>query len=335
MDSPQVRYVTTKDEYRIAYTVDGFGPPLVLMPHAGFGLYARRLQGRRNQIARLAERYRVVCYDMRGMGLSTRGLPSNFSWRETVRDLEAVAFEVSDEPLVLWARFAAVSVAIAYAAAHPERVAGLVLEIPGPAGIPNRGRNWEAFMGLAEQPDWDFFLELTARSAMPLEDGLVAKQMLKDTATQADYVAELRSHESPSVEPMLPEVRAPTLILTYADGAYVFPSLDASQELAASISGSKLVIFESFPGAIRSAVDEFFATLHPANPTNAFAPTSLSLREVEVLRLIAEGRSNAQIGEALVISPHTVGRHAANIFAKTGTANRAEAAAFAARHGLL
>jgi DNA-binding NarL/FixJ family response regulator len=60
----------------------------------------------------------------------------------------------------------------------------------------------------------------------------------------------------------------------------------------------------------------------------------LSEREVEVLRLVAAGRSNTEIAAALVISYNTVARHVANIFAKTGAANRTEAAAYAHRHGL-
>jgi DNA-binding NarL/FixJ family response regulator len=60
----------------------------------------------------------------------------------------------------------------------------------------------------------------------------------------------------------------------------------------------------------------------------------LSRREVEVLRLIAAGRTNHQISDELFISVHTVGRHVSNIFAKTGVANRAEAATYGHRHGL-
>lgn len=63
-------------------------------------------------------------------------------------------------------------------------------------------------------------------------------------------------------------------------------------------------------------------------------PSGLSAREVQVLRLIAAGRTNAEIAEELVISPHTVSRHVSNIFAKTGAANRAEAAAFAVERQL-
>jgi DNA-binding NarL/FixJ family response regulator len=53
-----------------------------------------------------------------------------------------------------------------------------------------------------------------------------------------------------------------------------------------------------------------------------------------VLRLIAAGHSNRAIAEALFISPNTVLHHVSNIFTKTGVANRAEAAAYATRHGL-
>jgi DNA-binding CsgD family transcriptional regulator len=63
-------------------------------------------------------------------------------------------------------------------------------------------------------------------------------------------------------------------------------------------------------------------------------PAGLTVREVEVLRLIAAGHSNRAIAEALFISPNTVLHHVSNIFTKTGVANRAEAAAYATRHGL-
>jgi DNA-binding NarL/FixJ family response regulator len=71
-----------------------------------------------------------------------------------------------------------------------------------------------------------------------------------------------------------------------------------------------------------------------AAPAAPAWPAGLTGREVEVLRLIAAGHSNRAIAEALFISPNTVLRHVSNIFTKTGVANRAEAAAYATRHGL-
>lgn len=60
----------------------------------------------------------------------------------------------------------------------------------------------------------------------------------------------------------------------------------------------------------------------------------LSERELEVVRLIAEGLDNAQIAERLVISPATAKNHVASILAKTGAQGRLEAAVYALRHGL-
>jgi DNA-binding CsgD family transcriptional regulator len=67
------------------------------------------------------------------------------------------------------------------------------------------------------------------------------------------------------------------------------------------------------------------------------APTAegLSRREREVLSLVAQGRTNAEIAAALVLSEHTVHRHVANILAKLGTSSRAAAVARAAERGLL
>ena len=65
-------------------------------------------------------------------------------------------------------------------------------------------------------------------------------------------------------------------------------------------------------------------------------PDGLTEREVDVLRLIASGKTNnPEIGDELFISARTVANHTANIFNKIGTANRAEAATYASRKGLV
>ncbi|NQW16991.1 MAG: AAA family ATPase [Chloroflexi bacterium] len=68
-------------------------------------------------------------------------------------------------------------------------------------------------------------------------------------------------------------------------------------------------------------------------PTGAY-PDGLTEREVEVLRLLTAGRTNAQIADDLVITSNTAAKHVANILAKTDSANRTEAAAYANRQGL-
>lgn len=64
------------------------------------------------------------------------------------------------------------------------------------------------------------------------------------------------------------------------------------------------------------------------------SPDGLTSREIEVLRLVARGFTNAEIAARLFISPLTAARHVHNLLDKTGMANRAEAVAYATRHGL-
>jgi DNA-binding NarL/FixJ family response regulator len=65
------------------------------------------------------------------------------------------------------------------------------------------------------------------------------------------------------------------------------------------------------------------------------AAGGLTAREVQVLRLVAAGKSNRAIAAELAISDHTVARHVQNIFAKLDVSSRSAATAFAFEHGLL
>jgi ATP/maltotriose-dependent transcriptional regulator MalT len=64
-------------------------------------------------------------------------------------------------------------------------------------------------------------------------------------------------------------------------------------------------------------------------------PAGLSEREVEVLHLIARGRSKQQIGQALSVAQSTAGNHIQHIYAKLGVSTRAAATLFAMQHDLL
>ena len=73
----------------------------------------------------------------------------------------------------------------------------------------------------------------------------------------------------------------------------------------------------------------------PGLPTHTVLPAHLTQREVEVLKLVSQGKSNRQIAQALCLTEKTVTNHLTHIFNKTGCENRAAAAAFALHHGLV
>jgi DNA-binding NarL/FixJ family response regulator len=102
---------------------------------------------------------------------------------------------------------------------------------------------------------------------------------------------------------------------------------------------------------LQSEVDALIrrARLHSVGPGNGDGPAEpvpasavpdaierlgLTAREAEVLRLVADGRSNSQIAEALVISRKTASVHVSNILSKLGVSTRVEAAALAHRRGI-
>jgi DNA-binding CsgD family transcriptional regulator len=84
----------------------------------------------------------------------------------------------------------------------------------------------------------------------------------------------------------------------------------------------------------RPLLDELRAIGGAAQRTDS-APDALTAREREILALVADGRSNGEIGKQLFISAKTVSVHVSNILGKLGAAGRTEAAAIARRRGLL
>lgn len=172
----------------------------------------------------------------------------------------------------------------------------------------------------------------------------------RESAT-AEMAARLLGY-APDVRPLLTKMTLPTLVM-HRRGAQAIP-FGAGRELASLMPSARFLALEGdihFPGygdsaSILRPVLEFLAAGEDAPENGAREPSQpnaashaakdqLTAREVEVLRLIAAGRSNLGIAEDLVISINTVERHVSNVLAKTGTQNRTGAAAYAARYDLL
>jgi DNA-binding NarL/FixJ family response regulator len=135
------------------------------------------------------------------------------------------------------------------------------------------------------------------------------------------------------------------MLTTFGDDDHVFESLRAGasgfllkdaapEELLAAIDtvarGESLLA----PGVTRAVIEAFVRAPH-ARPDQAAALAELTQREREVLELLAAGRSNAEIGEALVISEATVKSHVGHILLKIGARDRVQAVIFAYQCGVV
>jgi len=145
-----------------------------------------------------------------------------------------------------------------------------------------------------------------------------------------------------AIRSALPDTRV-LVLTTYADDQSLFPALQAGAQGYLTKDASA----EEIEQAIRAlaagrthldpAIQQRLVTAVldekpiPAAESRPL-PDSLTPREAEVLKLIAEGRSNAEIAETLVVSAATVKTHVNRIFYKTGARDRAQAVRYAYEH---
>jgi DNA-binding CsgD family transcriptional regulator len=122
--------------------------------------------------------------------------------------------------------------------------------------------------------------------------------------------------------------------LSYTDVRDAVRARLGEETFAAAVAAGAAVVLEQAV-AWALAEDERAAGASGGAPAAPAYPDGLSAREVEVLRLLAAGKSNQEIAAALVISLRTAAFHVANILGKTGAANRTEAAAYAYQHHLV
>ncbi|MFC9329332.1 response regulator [Kitasatospora sp. NPDC057015] len=142
------------------------------------------------------------------------------------------------------------------------------------------------------------------------------------------------------------------ILTTYADDESLFPALQAGargyltkdaggEEIARAVADVRSGAAGLSPQIQRRLLERLSAgTAEERAPERrphalpASLPDGLTTREAEVLALIAEGLSNAEIAGHLFVSPATVKTHINNLFAKTAVRDRAQAVTYAFRHGI-
>ena len=357
---PRIRYAIAPDGASIAHWTLGEGPPLVYMAGGPWGHVASSYAPEcRRWYERLARDRTVVRYDVRGTGWSERDV-ADHSLVAQVADVEAVVDRLGLERFDLLGAVDAGPAAVAYAARHPERIGRLVLWCAWARAADvvwaGMGAWVEAWLGLVER-DWDAAAEACAHRALGWSAGEAGRQAarhLRESVAPRAVRAAWAALREVDVADLLPGLRAPTLVVHRR--AIPWLPFGIAQELASRIPEARLAVLEGestapYLGdadAAARAIEQFLA--EPEHERASEAPAGagrghdgapagggppLTAREVEVLRLLAGGRTNAEIAEQLVLSVRTVERHAANVYAKLGARGRADATAHALTRGLI
>lgn len=352
MEDPEIRF-TEEGGRRIAWARSGDGPPLVL---CGWWMSHLELNWRDPRFRAFVEalgRHRTVLrYDPPGTGVSADGAASGATVEGEAAALAAVV-EASGAPSVdLFAGSSGAPVGIAFAAGRPERVDGLVIYGGYASGAAIADARARAAMVELVREHWGLGSRVLADVFMPSADGperdaFVAYQREATSAEQA--ARSLEAVYRFDVAARLGEVTTPAAVLHRREDRAIPYGL--GRELAAELPGASFVALEGadhFPwlgdsGAVLRAtlnalgVDGAAAVGARAEPDRGTPAEGqdLTSRETEVLALVAGGLSDREIAERLVLSPHTVHRHVANVRTKLGLPTRAAAVAAAAKRGLL
>jgi pimeloyl-ACP methyl ester carboxylesterase/DNA-binding CsgD family transcriptional regulator len=334
---------TTAGGRTVAWAAVGAGPPLVV---GGWWCGHLELDWRdplfRRFTGLLGDRCTLIRYDRPGAGLSDPAGPLVTSLADEVAALSAVV-DAAGEKVSLFGGSSGGCAAMAYAAAHPDRVERLVLYGSYARGteiataeardslLALVGRHW----GVGSRILADLFLP----TATPAErDEFVRFQRGSLTAEKA--VRSLAAVYAFDVRDRLATIEVPTLVLHRRDDRAIPFAL--GQDVATRIPGATFVPLDGTDhlpwrgdaDSLTRAVREFLGAGRRARRAGS-QRGELSDRELDVLRLVAQGLSDQEIAHRLGISAHTAHRHVSNIRGKLGVSSRAAAAAHAATAGLL
>jgi pimeloyl-ACP methyl ester carboxylesterase/DNA-binding CsgD family transcriptional regulator len=332
--------------HRVAYGLSGSGPLLVA---PAWWVSHLELDWQNPRFRRFWEAtgkgFRLVRYDRPGVGLSDRDVTAEQSTLEREVELLGAMLDALDcERATLFGGSSGGATAIAFAARFPRRVERLLLYgtfADGAAIAPGEVR--EAIL-TAIRSHWGLGSRLLAdvflgdEGSAEREQFAHAQRESSDAETAAVLLEQIYATD---VRSQLERVSAPTLIV-HRRGDRAIP-YELGRQVAAGIEQAALVPLEGnthFPWfGDDVAVTRALRTGLPSEDgqqTEAGEPAVvLSPREREVLSLVADGMTEREIADRLVVSAHTVHRHMANVRAKLGRGSGAAAVAEATRLGLI
>lgn len=341
MDAPQIQYATSADGTEIAYTTSGRGLPLVVAAVVGASHLGIEWAepAFRDFYTDLARRYQVIRIDLRNHGLSTRGVRA-LGLDDFVADVLAVLDALGVERAAWAATSITTKVALRFAAVHPERTHSMVLQwaiIGDDVARTVLGRQLIAVRELIDV-DWDSYADVFAILGVGFDEPektRSVRRVVRESCRPEDYrrVAAALGHADVSAD--LERVDAPVLMVLRDSPLF---DEEPMRQITARLRNGRMTVL---PGRHADPLDSPFARAIDGFLLPAPAPAAvngaepLTARQLEVIRLLAAGKSNGEIAEALVLSQWTVNRHVSAILTRLGAANRAEAVRIAVVGGLL
>lgn len=349
----EIKFCRSADGVRLAYALAGTGPPLVKAANWLSHIeYEWNSPVWRHWYRTLAENFTLIRYDQRGCGLSDRDV-RKITFDTWVRDLEAVVNAAGFDRFPLLGISQGGAVAAAYAAMHPDRVSRLIIY-----GGYLRGRRKQGLTPEQEE-ETEMLLRLIRvgwGSETPAFRQVFTSLFLPDanldqvrslnhihkSATSAETAERIVScFDQIDVRDLASQISSPTLIVHSRDDARV--PFEEGRTAAAIIPNARFVPLESRNHILLStepawkkfteSVLAFTLSQNEDVPSKSrFA--DLTPREKEVMHLVAQGLSNAQIARQLFISAKTVRNHITNIFSKLGIKSRPQAIVMARDAGL-
>lgn len=345
MRPDQVIRYAEHDGASVAWCAVGEGPPMVVG-----GWWNSHLElnwedpGFRDYIGRLAAHRTVIRYDRPGTGASSRTVPPPATLEEEYAVLCSVIAAAGLDEFALVAGSSGCPAAVRFSARHPDRVTALVLYggyLRGADIAPPEARDTvlsvvASHWGLGSRVLADLFLP----DATAAERDLFTEFQRRSSSPEV-AAASLRATYGFDASAEASDVRTPTLVV-HRRGDRAIP-FSLGVDLADRVPGAEFVGLDGanhlpWRGDRTALANEIVRFLGgEIEDTDVAGPGvgELSAREREVLRLVAEGCTDAEIAAQLVVSQHTVHRHVANIRTKLGVTSRAAAAAWAAARDLL
>ncbi len=360
--SQEIRFCRAQDGVQLAYAKTGDGPPLVKvgtwLTHLEYDWESPVWRPWLDGLSRFHTLYR---YDPRGCGLSDWDVDT-ISLDALVNDLETIVDAAGLKQFALMGISQGGCIAITYAARHPERVTHLVIYGGYLYGPMRRARSaieieqtevFSRLLKLAWAIDNPAYKQVLSTELLP--EG-TAEQIgwlndLQRVSTSAENAVKLyKVYSQADVAELATTLRIRTLVLhanydaavPFADGRLLATHIADARFMPLDSKNHILLPTERAWGQFWREFYDFFGMSEAINPDHTPDETAsdpaasipqLTIREREILHLLAQGYRNDEIAQVLVLTPKTVRNYISHIYEKLNVTSRGEAIVLAREAG--